>query len=93
MEPMNAPPAESPPNLRRQTTGHCRRRGGFEEVGLGLRFGLVMSSVSVSRSDFGESIDVIAMAVTLSVFYEVMAKQDLGECESGEELGFRKMNF
>ncbi|CAB4298153.1 unnamed protein product [Prunus armeniaca] len=60
MEPMNAPPAESPPNLRRQTAGPL--------------------------SDFGESIDVIAMAVTLSVFYEVMAKQDLGECESGEEL-------
>ncbi len=50
----------------------------------------------MSGSDFGESTDVVAMAVTLSVFYEVMAEQDLGECERGEELGElgrQKMNF
>ncbi|CAB4314917.1 unnamed protein product [Prunus armeniaca] len=86
MEPMNAPPAESPANLRRQTSVPLEEAGTneFEELGLWLRFGLVSSSVSVSGSGFGESTDVVAVAATLSILYEVMPGQDdLGECERG----------
>lgn len=64
MEPMTAPAAESPANLKRQTAGPVGGVGinALEELGLvsvlGLGFVLVSESVS------GES-DVVAMAVSL----------------------------
>lgn len=63
MEPMKAPPRESPANLMRQTAEPLGvGTNAFE--GLGLGFGLV--SISESESGFGES--VVAIALSLSVY-------------------------
>lgn len=71
MEPMNAPPAESPANLRRQTAEPLGETGNsaFEGLGLGLGFELVSGSVSDSESVFGGSNDAVAMAAAATKLF------------------------